>query len=106
MDIPQKAPNSSRLDHTNLIDSSLLWELKKINIEISLLQAIKDIPKINQLIKSLYVKTPGFPPTIQLGTKLTDVLLGRLLPQDYSDLGSPVITLSVGGIEIPNVLID
>lgn len=74
------------------------------------MEAIKDIPKINQLIKSLYVKTPRrkrkFSPTIHVGTKLTDVLSGRLLPQKYSDLGSPVITLRIGGIEIRNALSD
>ncbi|XP_059077044.1 uncharacterized protein LOC131876213 [Cryptomeria japonica] len=47
-----------------------------------------------------------FPSTIQVGTKLTDILSGRFLPQKYNDPGSLVITLSIGGVEIPSVLID
>lgn len=56
------------------------------------------------------MKTSGrkkkLPPTIQIGTKLTDVLSGRLLPQKYNYPSSHVITLNIGGIEINNVLID
>lgn len=81
----QVAPDASRLgDHIDIVDSPLLRELKKNNIKIHLLQAIKDIPELNELIKSLFIKPHGrkmkFPSTIQVGTKLIDILSGRLLP--------------------------
>ena len=37
----------------------ILNELKNICVKISLLQAIKDIPIYNKVIKELYIKSPG-----------------------------------------------
>lgn len=95
----QEALDNSKDDHDDIINSQLLKELKKINIEIPLLQAIKDIPKTNNMIKTLSIKTLGrkkrMPPIIQVGAKITDVLDERSLPQKYSDPRTYVIKLKI-----------
>ncbi|KAH9296646.1 hypothetical protein KI387_044226 [Taxus chinensis] len=91
-------------------ESELVQELRKLNIEIPLLQAIKDIPELNKLIKILCMKNPGrkkqYPKTIKVDGKLADLLAGKLLLPKYRDPGSPVISVSIGNKDVHNVLID
>ncbi|KAH9320498.1 hypothetical protein KI387_015137, partial [Taxus chinensis] len=91
-------------------ESELVQELRKLNIEIPLLQAIKDIPELNKLIKILCLKNLGrkkqYPKTIKVDGKLVDLLVGKLLHPKYGDPGSLVIFVSIGKKDVHNVLID
>ncbi|KAH9319992.1 hypothetical protein KI387_021761, partial [Taxus chinensis] len=84
--------------------------LRKLNIEIPLLQAIKNIPKLNKLIKMLCLKILGrkkqYPKTIKVDGKLVDLLAGKLFLPKYKNPGSPVISVSIGNKDIHNVLVD
>ncbi|KAH9307034.1 hypothetical protein KI387_011438, partial [Taxus chinensis] len=88
----------------------LVQELRKLNIEIPLLQTIKDIPELKKLIKILCMKFFGrkkqYPKTIKVDGKLADLLAEKFLFPKYGDLGSPVISVSTGNKNVHNVLID
>jgi len=86
------------------VESELLQEIKQLNIEIPLLQAIKDVPELNQFIKQYCIKMQGrkknFPPTIQVEGKVVDLLEGEIPLPKYGDPGNPVITVFISGVEI------
>ena len=64
-------------------ETELLGELKNLCVKILLLQAIKDVPIYNKLIKEKCLKHPGRPkkdtPTINVIGKLSDLMFGRVI---------------------------
>ena len=63
-----------------LEEIELLGELKHLCVKISLLQAIKDVPIYNRLIKEKFFRHPGrrkrYGPTIVVIGQLSDLMLG------------------------------
>lgn len=73
-----------------------LDELKNVCIKIHFLQAIKEIPILAKTIKELSIKKPG---------RIVDIMMGKIVIQNYVDLGSPIVKTRINGVEIPNTLI-
>ncbi|XP_059068524.1 uncharacterized protein LOC131859030 [Cryptomeria japonica] len=97
----QKEPTQTEFD--------LINELYNVNIKIPLLQAIKDIPVYNKIVRELCTrrkKKKEDPKTVQVIGQLVDLMLGNLTIPKYADPGSPVIQVSIGKITIPNTLVD
>ena len=46
------------------------------------------------------------PTTVHVVGQLVDIMLGKLITPKYSDLGSPVVDVSINGQSIKNALID
>lgn len=71
---------------------------------------IKEILELNQLIKQLSIKTPGRKPkrinTVHINGYLVDLLARTVIAPKYDDPGSPLITVTVNGVAIPNTLVD
>jgi len=87
-----------------------LDELKNLCVKIPLLQAIKDVPIYNKLIKEKFFKHPRRikkdTPTINVIGQLSDLMLVRVIFLKYLDLESPLVDLHIDGIIVTHTLID
>eukprot|EP00253_Pinus_taeda_P021375 PITA_21375 len=94
----------------NLEEDELLGELKQLCVKIPLLQAIKDVPIYNKLIKEKCFRHPGRrkknASTIIVIGQLSDLMLGQVICPKYLDPGSPVVDVHINGTIIPQTLID
>eukprot|EP00253_Pinus_taeda_P020996 PITA_20996 len=88
----------------------LLGELKQLCVKIPLLQAIKDVPIYNKMIKEKCFRHPGKhkrdAPTINVLGQLSDPMLGQVIRLKYLDPRSPVVDVHINGTMIPHTLID
>ena len=79
-------------------------------MKIPLLQAIKDVPIYNKLIKEKCFRHPGKQKrdasTINVIGQLSDLMLGQVICPKYLNLGSPVVDVHINGTIIPHTLID
>jgi len=82
----------------------------KLCVKIPLLQAIKDVPIYNKMIKEKCFRHPGRckrdAPTINVIGQLSDLMLGQVICLKYLDLGSPVVDVHINGTIILHTLID
>lgn len=88
-------------------ETELLGELKLLCVKIPLLQAIKDVPIYNRLIKEKCFRNLGrrkrYAPTIG---QLSDLMLGQVIYPKYLDPGSLVVDVHINGTMILHTLID
>ena len=79
-------------------------------MRIPLLQAIKDVPIYNKLVKENRFRHPGRrkrdASTINVIGQLSDLMLGQAIYPKYLDPGSPVVDVHINGTIIPHTLID
>ena len=79
-------------------------------MNIPLLQALHDVPICAKTIRDLFVKKPRRkpkdPPTVHVVGKLSELMMGRCPLDKYDDPSNPTITVYIGQIQIPNVLVD
>ena len=91
-------------------ETELLGELKNLCVKIPLLQAIKDVPIYNKLIKEKCFKHPRRrkrdSPTINFIGQLSDLILGQVICPAYLDPGSLVVNVQINGTIFPHILID
>eukprot|EP00253_Pinus_taeda_P015639 PITA_15639 len=91
-------------------EDELLGELKQLCVKIPLLQAIKDVPIYNKLIKEKCFRHPGRrkkdASTINVIGQLSDLMLGQVICPKYLDPGNPVVDVHINGTIIPHTLID
>lgn len=77
---------------------------------IPLLQAIKDVPIYQKIVRDLCVKKPGRKPkdpiTIHVMGKLSYLMTCQSLLTKYNDLGNPTLSIYIDETPIPNTLID
>lgn len=87
-----------------------LRELKNLRIRIPLLQAIKDLPIYVKIVSDACIRKPGRKPkdpiTIHVMGKLLELMTGLSTLTKYNDLGSPIVTVYIDEMPIPNTLID
>jgi len=78
-------------------------------VKIPLLQAIKDVPIYNRLIKEKCFMYPGRSkrdaPIINVIGKLSNLMLGQVICPKYLDPRSPVVYVHINGTMIPHTLI-
>ena len=85
----QPPPPEDEEDHQesepNPEEDELLGELKQLCVKIPLLQAIKDVPIYNKLVKEKCFKHPGrrkkYASTINVIGQLSDLMLGQVTAQ-------------------------
>ena len=81
-----------------------------MHLQTPLFQSIKDVPIYGKAIREAYLKKLGRkkkdPTIVHVVGKLADIMLGKLITPKYSDLGSPVVDVSINGQSIKNSLID
>ena len=79
-------------------------------MRIPLLQAIKDVPIYNKLVKEKCFRHPGRrkrdASTINVIGQLSDLRLGQVIYPKYLDPGSLVVDVHINGTIIPYTLID
>ena len=79
-------------------------------MKIPLLQAIKDVPIYNKLIKDKCFRHPGRrkrdAPTINVIGQLSDLMLGKIICPKYLDPGSLVVDVHINGTIFPHTLIN
>jgi len=84
--------------------------LKNLCVKIHLLQAIKDVPIYNKLVKEKCFKHPGRrnrdAPTINVIGQLSDLMLGQVICLKYLDPRRPIVDVHIHGTIIPHTLID
>jgi hypothetical protein len=84
--------------------------LKNICVNIPLLQAIKDIPIYNKVVKELCIKKSGRkqkdPPTIHLVGGLSEYISEQPKLAKYGNPGNPIATITINEVSIGNTLID
>ena len=92
------------LPNENQVAFDLLDQLKQMMVKIPLLDAIKEVPIYSKAIKEACVKTLGRkkkdPKTIHVLDQLYDLMLDNPRIPKYADARSPVVTLSIQGIQI------
>jgi hypothetical protein len=88
----------------------ILDQLKNVHIQIPLFQAIKDVPIYGKAIKEACLKKPRRKrkdsQTIHVLGQLANIMLGKIVILNYTDLGSPVVQINSNGQVVKNVLID
>eukprot|EP00253_Pinus_taeda_P006134 PITA_06134 len=93
-----------------LEETEILGELKQLCVKIPLLQAIKDVPIYNKVIKEKRFRHPGRckrdATTINVIRQLSDLPLGQVIYPKYLDPRSPVVNVQINGTIIPHTLID
>jgi len=71
---------------------------------------MKDVPIYTKTLREYCAKKPKRKSrdllTIHVMGKLSDFMIGRSMPVKYGDLGNPILTVHINGVEIPNVLVD
>lgn len=91
-------------------ETELLGELKNLCVKILLLQAIKDVPIYNNMIKEKCFKCPGRQkrdtPAINFIGQLSDLMLGWVICPEYLDPRSPIVDVHIDGTIVPHTLID
>ena len=79
-------------------------------VKILLLDAIKEVPIYTKALKEACIKTLGRKKkdqkTIYVLGQLFDLMLETLKVPKHYDLRSPIVTLTIQGIQVQNVLID
>ena len=84
--------------------------MKNIHVQIPLFQAIKDILVYGKAIREAYLKKPRRkkkdPTIVHVVGQLANIMLGKLITPKYSNLGSPVVNVSINGQFVKNYLID
>ena len=92
------------------VEFDLLGELQNLFVKIPLLQAMRDVPIYLKTLREYCTKKPKKksrdPLTIHVMGKLSDFMMGKILPVKYGDMGNPILTMKINGIEIPNVMVD
>ena len=87
----------------------LLGELRNVNVNIPLFQAIRDIPIYSISVRELCLKKPRRkrkdPPTVYVIGDLVQLVMGNTLTAKY-DPGSHVVKVQINGISLYNTLID
>jgi len=90
--------------------NELLGELNNICVRIPLIQAIKDVPIYNKLLKEKCFKHLGRQkrdtPTISDIGQLSNLMLGQVICPMYLDPGIPVVDVHINGTIVPHTLID
>ena len=85
-------------------------ELKHICIKIPLLEAIKYIPIYSKVIKELCIKDPGKkqkdPLTIHVIGEMSEYMTDQSQIVKYTNLGAPVVTITINNTSIENTLSD
>ena len=79
-------------------------------VKIPLLQASKDVPIYNRLIKEKCFKNPRrknkYTPTINVVVKLSDLMLGGVIFSKQLDPLIQVVDVHINGVIFPHSLID
>lgn len=91
-------------------ETKLLGELKKLCVKIPLLQAIKNVPIYNNIIKDkwfehLWRRNKDIP-TINVIGQLSDLMSRRVICPNYLDPRSIVVDVHIDGIIVPRTLIN
>lgn len=88
----------------------ILGVLQKLFVKILLLQAMKDISIYAKTIKAYFSKKllrkSKDPLAIHVMGKLSDIMLGNLIPTKYGDLGNQIMIVKINEVDIPKVLVD
>ena len=78
---------------------NLLGKLKNIYVRIPLLQALHDVPIYAKTIRDLVVKKlgrkPKYPPTVHVVGQLSELIMGKVPLDKYSDPGNPTIIVCI-----------
>jgi hypothetical protein len=89
---------------------NLLGELQNLYVKIPLLQALRDVPIYARTMRDICVKNPGRktkdPLTVHVMGDLSALMSGKTPPVKYGDPGHPTVTIQVGKMIIPRVLVD
>ena len=84
--------------------------MQNLLVKIPLLQAMRDVPIYAKILKEYFskkpVRKPKDPLTIHVVGRLSDIMLGKIMPVKYEDPGNLILTVQINGVEIPNVLMD
>ena len=87
----------------------LLGELWNVSVNITLIQAIRDIPIYSKSIRELCLKKLRWkrkdPPTVCVIGDLEELVMGNTLATKYYDSGSHVVKVQINGISLSNTLI-
>ena len=125
-DVPKKVQSSSNNvaetstppfpEHLSLTKApkppafNILGELQNLDVKIPLLQSLRDVPIYARTMRDICVKKPGRktkdPLTVHVMGDLSALMPGKTPPVKYGDPGHPTVTVQVGKMIIPRVLVD
>jgi hypothetical protein len=89
---------------------NLLGELQNIYVKIPLLQALRDVPIYARTMRDICVKKPGRktkdPLIVHVMGDLYTLMSGKVPPIKYGDPDHPTVSVKIGKMIIPRVLVD
>lgn len=81
-----------------------------MTVQIPLMDDIKEVPKYTKEIREACIKQLGRkrnnPQIFHLMGKLSDLMLDEVSIPKYSDLGGPIVTIFINGVQVQNDLVD
>ncbi|XP_071708298.1 uncharacterized protein [Rutidosis leptorrhynchoides] len=87
-----------------------MWEtFKQLKINLPLLDAIKQVPSYAKFLKDLCTQKRKQRVTLHKKVELTEhlsVVVSGTLPPKFKDLGTPLIAVTVGNVNVKNALLD
>lgn len=87
-----------------------MWELfSQVKINIPLVKLIKEVPSYAKFLKELCIQKRNFQPHLPKKVKLTEhasSIISNTLPPKLKDPGAPLISVTVGNINIKKALLD
>ena len=103
-------PKRLIMERPTMPENDLEVQLRNLCVNISLLQAIKDIPILAKTIKELCLKKPGQkmkqPTKVQVVGQLAKLISNRPRLTKYGNPGNLIVIAYIKQIPIPNTLAD
>ncbi|CAM8895856.1 unnamed protein product [Rhodiola kirilowii] len=105
--VPLPFPVQVRAPKKYVMDREV-WELfSKVEINIPLLEAIKQIPRYSKFLKELCTnRRRGSQPDQELMSRNVSAVIHRKVPPKCGDLGTYTIPCTIGNIRIENCMLD
>jgi hypothetical protein len=89
---------------------NLLGELQNLYVKIPLLQALRDVPIYARTMRDICVKKPSRkikdPLIVHVMGDLSALMSGKAPPVKYGDPNHPTVSVQIGKMIIPRVLVD
>ena len=105
--VPPPFPQALRKKKNSVNQTEILKVLRKVKVNIPLLDMIKQVPTYTKILKDLCTVKRGF--NVNKKAFLTEqvrAIIECKTPVKYKDLGCPTISVNIGGISVEKALLD
>ena len=105
--IPHPFPQVLQKKKNHVNQTEMLEVLRQVNVNIPLLDMIKQVPTYAKFLEDLCTVKKGL--NVNKKAFLTEqvsAIIGNKTPVKYKDPGCPTISVNIGGISVEKALLD